>query len=320
VVNFSARQILFFVLRCSVTTCLLVFLCIKVDLNSLLAAIKKLQPDTLIILVSLNVVALLLYCIQYIALKQSSSFLFSLKITLIGSFFSTAIPTQLMGDVSKAYKFGKENSDFYSSSAAVLLAKLGYFTSVVLFSLIGLFCSRFSGKLPFIFFFVSVLIGIYFLFLLIFNAKINSLITKGAGNLLWKFKVKEEHINKLSKIITQCRSKFNFEDILGNFILSSAVCTIGFIMTFLVIKDLGYLVSLSDLFWVSGISAVISVLPLSLGGLGLTQLTTVNLLGFLNIPLEPSFASTLISAALGLFFALFGGMLELIDTITRRSL
>jgi uncharacterized protein (TIRG00374 family) len=225
----------------------------------------------------------------------------------------------LAGDVSKIYKLGKENNNFYNSFSAVLLAKFGYLTAVILFSLIGLFNSQFDGRLFPILFFMFIFIAVCLSYLLFFNAKINTLFTQVVIKIIRRIGFKDKHIAKISNIITLCRTEFQFENIISNFILSFTVCMMGFIKTFLIIKDIGYFVSLADLFWVSGVSAIVSVLPLSIGGLGLTQLTMVNLLSLFNIPLESSLAITLISVASGLSFVLLGGMLELVDIITRKS-
>jgi uncharacterized protein (TIRG00374 family) len=255
-----------------------------------------------------------IYAVQYIVLKQSNNFLHVLKITIIGIFYGTIIPGQIAGDVVKTYKFGRAKQNMVNSVAAILLTKFTFFLSISFLCAIGLFFSDFNNTYLLIFFILIFLIAL-FCSISFSNKRMARLFNLLLEKVPAKPRIFKNTANKILSVSLHGDFYFTTNQIIINILLSILLNFIGVLSFYLLLIKAGHIISLFDLLWANGATALVAIIPLSFGGLGLTQFTNVELLKFFNIPPETTLAISIISFVPGLFFVILGGLLDLHDNL-----
>jgi hypothetical protein len=84
--------------------------------------------------------------------------------------------------------------------------------------------------------------------------------------------------------------------------------------------NFGFFISPLDFFWITGVSSLISHVPLNVAGFGLNQLTAVGVFGLLGIPTETALAYSFVGVFFGLITTVLGSVVTLWDSVKNHMI
>ena len=301
-------------LRVSISIILLWLLFRKLDRNALAEIIRGADKQLLIL-------AFLFFCINYILslfrwemLLKAAHIHLPTKRVLIslagGQFFSLFLPSTIGGDVVRVIDLTTHTRRPHEVMATVLLDRLsGYVGLVILTWLACLFGWRLIPK-DSVLIWVCILTAILIAILLaLFNKfiyfKINKFLHSPSGNKLRGY-IKDVHSEMH---IFRHHEKV----VLNNILLSLAIQMITPITFYITALSLGLKINIIYFFVFLPIIGAVTLLPISIGGLGLREYMTTLLFANLGISANLTFAMSLLNS---FFILIYGGLGALIYVFT----
>lgn len=313
------RKTFALLLRISITVALLIFLFRQVDVHSLLSVIRR--SDKLILLGALFVFSFnyfLCFWRWKMLLKAVAIHLPSRRIitSFAGSvFFNVFLPSTIGGDLVRSADLAVHTKKPAEVVATVLLDRLSGYVGLVIVTLLALlFGWRFVQDrgvvLP-----VAIITGVLCLALLVlfnsfFFSKINQLLhspTAGRIRELFTDLHKEVHFFKHHK-----------GTIGKNLALSILIQIVAPITNYVIALALGIKIHIAYFFVFLPIIGAISLLPISIGGLGLRDASTIYFFSKAAVPKDLSFAMSLIGFFFLLVYAAIGGLIYVLTIHHRR--
>jgi hypothetical protein len=318
--NGNGKKILFFILRFCVSAALFIFLFKQIDKKALFLNIKAADKFILAwacLLQLLNLVLgfwrwnMLLGALGVRALlkRRISSF-------AVGNFFNYFLPSSIGGDLVRTLDLSVYTKKTKEVVATVLLDRLSGYVGMEIVFLTALFLGWRLLPLKIVLFPAALITLILIVLLLVlfnnfFYSKINwflSLPLTGKFGEALRSLHEELHIFKNNKS-TISRSIF----------LSVLMQIISPLACYVVALSLGLRVSFLYFLIFFPIIGVITLLPISLGGLGFKDWLTVYFFAKIGVPKDLSLAFSLIGLFIILIFAFLGGIFYVFAVHYRRQ-
>lgn len=206
----------------------------------------------------------------------------------IGLFFPGRI-----GEFSLVYFLKEENITFGESGAVALLDKISTFIVLTIFSILAIL-KYFNSTLALRFAIIAFSILVLILFLLS-NAKIRTFfktkILKSYSHLFSGFNT------SFKELLVQNKKLFFF-----NLIITTIKWSCSFLIIQTIFLALGISVNFIDVCYITAFSLLISLIPLSIGGLGVREGVAVYLFNIIGIKPEITLSAYLINTALNYVF------------------
>jgi glycosyltransferase 2 family protein len=247
----------------------------------------------------------------HVVVKKFSKGVFNtFRIFLIGWFFSNVLPTNIAGDGYLVFYYSKKNG---SVSEAATLIGLQRLAGIFVIFIYGIFYIIMSPGLTRSFFDISRLSvyswdKIIFVFSLIsliafivFNKKLNKVI-RGGLNLL----------KNISITLKELKGELYFQLLLYS-ILYQVLRLVGI---YLLLRGFGIVISSIDLMFVLFMVTIGSLIPVSIGAVGVQESIFVIGLSVFGVPVTMAVIISLINRIVYIFFALTGGVLFLLSRKT----
>ena len=231
----------------------------------------------------------------------------SLSVTvLIGFFFNNFLPTSIGGDVFRVYDSAKKaNMPVEKSASIVLVERFSGIVSAAIFAIVALFLGFTaigdqSVIIPIIIFFViSLIIGFFLINPSFF--KLDRLVDR----IVFLKKIR----NKLSNIYHTLKSFKKSKIALVQTLLYGLLLQFMVILNyFLAARALGIELGLVTFIFLVPVVLVIAMLPISIGGMGLRENSTVFILVAMGVIREDAALFSLIIFAMLILFGAFGGI------------
>ena len=228
---------------------------------------------------------------------------------LIGTFFSNFLPSMVGGDIVRVYLLARDKKETASIVAATFTERFLGITALIVFILLILFNESVYDVFPAIAIVVSAVLFLYFLvILIIFQEKHLSYITP--------FK----RFNLLKKIINlsvDTHSKLQYfkkkkKPILISFILSIFFYLNCIFTAYAAAQSFNINVSVEVLMIVVPLVIFISLLPISVGGLGVSEVGYVYFFMFFGISNVDALSIALLLRARVIFSSILGGIAYLL--------
>jgi len=227
--------------------------------------------------------------------------------TLVGMFFNNFLPTSIGGDVYRAYDVSKKADFPMSSSVSILVVER--FTGIIasgVFAIAALFLgfTAVGGKsiiIPIVIFVaLSVLI-----FFIILNPHM-----LGLDKLAKRFKFAAKILDKLQNVYKTFLSFKKFKTALSLTMFYSLTLQFNVILNYwLASKALGIELSLSSFIFIVPVVTIISMLPVSLGGIGVREGSLVFLMVSLGASSEKAAMASLLLLAMLIVIGIIGGII-----------
>jgi len=236
---------------------------------------------------------------------------------LIGMFFNNFLPTSIGGDLYRAYDITKKADFPMSSSISVLVVeRLSGIIASAVFAVAALFLgfTAIGGKsviIPIIIFLIASL----FIFFLILNPKIFG-VQKFAG----RIKFIQKMIDKLKNVYHTFLTFKEYKWVLVKVMFYSLTLQFAVIINYwLASRALNINLGLTAFIFIVPIVSIISMLPISLGGIGVREGSLVFIMVSLGASNEKSAMVSLLLFAMILFFGIIGGLIYAIRPLLAKK-
>jgi uncharacterized protein (TIRG00374 family) len=310
----ALKKIFSILLRVGVSIILLIFLFKQVDKKSLLEIIKNADKFLLFAAFLIFSLGYIICVLRWEMLLKAVKIHLPLKRVIIsfsgGIFFSLFLPSTIGGDLMRSIDLAAYTKRPREVIATVLLDRLSGYVGLVLLALLALlFGWKFlqdKSVLLSIMIITALLIAIL---LVLFNKfvyfKINQLLhSPNAGRFrqLLKDLHQEVHYFRQHKKV-----------IINNLIFSLLIQAVTPVTFFIIARSLGIKVDIIYFFIFLPIICAITLLPISIGGLGLRDASAIFFFAKVGIAKDSAFAMSLLNF---FFIAVYGGLGGLIYVLT----
>jgi uncharacterized protein (TIRG00374 family) len=285
----------------------------QIDLEQLGAVIQKTDLSWVFWALILNLLVILFGVFRLGLLfdrgaKRGIRFFSLLEVYWIGLFFNLVLPGQVGGDVVKAYKLSKRSKEAIGSATAVVMDRVLGLASLVFMAGLALVFGRWSidlsGAGRAVIFLLLVLLIFCFL---IFNKEA----ARRLGFLsrwLKRFRI-DDAVREIYLSFNDYRKNL---DILGKaFLVSIAANAIAFTGGYFVARAVSIDLPLLYFFVFIPLITVISVVPISISGIGLQDGAYVFFLSQMGVDPAPALGASFLSHILRFTFGLLGGLVYL---------
>jgi uncharacterized protein (TIRG00374 family) len=282
----------------------------KIDLYSLVAEIRAADKGLLALAFLIFFFIYVLCLFRWEMLLRALDFKLPLKRIILsfcgGIYFSLLLPSTVGGDLTRSIDLGTHTRKPRTIVASVLLDRLSGYVGLVTLVLFSLFLGRQLIKddqgilIP-----IAIIISILLVILaVLFNKSLYSLINRLLGSP--KAGKIREGIKNLHEELHIFRHKKKV--ILFNLALSLFIQSITPLTAYIIALALGIKIDIVYFFIFLPIIGAITLLPISIGGLGLRENMTIFFLAKAGIDQNSALAISLINFSFIVFYACIGGL------------
>jgi len=313
------KKFMSILLRVGISVALLVFLFRQVDKKVLLEIIKNADKGLLVLAFIIFSSSYILCIFRWMMLLKAVKIHLSLKRVIISSaggiFFSLFLPSTIGGDLVRSVDLAAHTKRPREVVATVFLDRLSGYTGLVLLALLALAVGwrlvPLKSVLPPVFIITGVLVlGLLVLFNKFAYNKVNRVLqSPSAGKI-------RESIKNLHQEIHFFRHQKKV--ILKNIGVSFLVQLTAPLVFYIIALSLGIKLNIVYFFVFLPIIGAITLLPISIGGLGLRDATTIFFFGTVGVSKDLSFAMSLVSFFFILVYSGIGGLIYVLTVHHRR--
>ena len=313
------KKILSIILRISISVCLLIFLFHNIDRKDLFETIKQVNIPVLLFAYIFFLLSYILCLFRWQMLLKAVNIHLPLKRTIIsfsgGVFFNLFLPSTVGGDFMRSLDLASHTKRPREVVATVLLDRLSGYVGLVLLALVSICFGWRLVRDASVVLSISLITGLLITILLVlFNNAIYSWINKfmrspNAGRIISIIRNlhQEIHTFKLNKMV-----------IIKNVTISIFVQCLTPVSFFIIARSLGIKIGLVYLFVFLPIISAITLLPISIGGLGLRDATIIFFFAKIGIAKNIAFAMSLLNFSFILATGILGGLIYVFTIHHRR--
>jgi len=315
----NLKKILNVFLRVIISIALLIFLFKQVDTKSLFQIIKNADKALLFIAFFITFFSYVLCLLRWEMLLKAVKIHLPLKRVIIsfsgGIFFSLFLPSTIGGDLMRSIDLATHTKRPKEVIVTVLLDRLSGYIGLVILALASLLLGWNLLQDTAVFLSVGIISGILVAILLVlFNrylyAKISRILTSpNAGRI-------RELVRSLHRRIHIFRHRQGI--IAYNLFFSLLIQSIAPIAFFVTALALGLRINIIYFFIILPIVGAITLLPISLGGLGLRDATIIYFFSKIGVAKDLAFAMSLLNFSFILIYGAIGGIIYVLTVHHRR--
>jgi len=313
------KKILSILLRVGLSILLLVFLFKQVDEKSMLEIIKNVDKPLLLLsfLLFFTTYALGLFRWKLLVKALGIKLPLNRLVTAFsgGVFFSLFLPSTIGGDFLRSADLAVYTNKPKKIIASVFLDRLSGFIGLAILTLLSVFLGWKVIEDKSVLLSIWLIVGILVLLLfLLFNKFIY---TKISGLL------KSPNAGKIRSAISGLHEEIHLfrhkeKAVLVNILISIVVQSIPCITCFIIALSLGIKISLVYFFIFIPIIGAITLLPVSIGGLGLRDATIIFFFAKVGVGKDLAFAMSLLNFSFILIYGALGGLIYVYTVHNRR--
>lgn len=300
--------------KAAVTLLILALLFRKINYTSTLHHLADIKPLTACVSLTILFLGLVAATARWrIVLQSMGQTLDSwqlFRINLIGQFFNQALPSTIGGDGMRVWLLYRQHCSFAGAFNSVLIDRIAGFVVLALMSLYGLptLAERIFG-IPKAQVIAGVAVIIVVMLLLLYLlARVRKHLAKfRAGRFVAQIVADSLFLAARPAAATKIAA------------LSIVAQLSGFVVVWLILRDLGADVSVVGVMIVAPVVFLLLVLPISIAGWGLREGLFVLGFGLLNVREEIALAASVVFGLIGLVVGLIGGVFWLLDSSRSRS-
>lgn len=300
-------------LRAGVAAALLGWLFLRVDRTALGHLLAGQSLWVLLLASALAFAALVVGTLKWWILLPGEAFLRLLRLNMTANFYALVVPGQVGAEAIKAYQLGRGRTDAEAIAASVVLDKITGLLSLLALCGIGALYSALPlgevSRLSLAALFTAsatALVGLRFRVLRAFVVgNLEFLRSKWAaiagvgGRIILFVEAWSDYLHKPALIAAS----------LATGLLQQAIFIL---MVVILSPQVGFELPVFEWCWIFGLASASTILPVTIGGLGVREGVFVGLLASVSIPAEQALALSLTIFAIQVLFGLIGGALELL--------
>lgn len=294
----------------------IIIIIIKVDLGELVYSIRDCSFLHFGLAFIIAVFANLVGAISLNAIYSKEKVLDIFIVTLKSNFFSMILPGQLLGETTKIFLLSKERSSIAERMSAVLIDKFLNVIAMLLVGGIGIFISPNINNLNLQ---KGIVIGFIILVICLFlikNKKIMNLLLSSVSQIKLNGRIKDKLEEYLSIWIEySCNNKNIIKSGIWGIVYQMVIVSEYYVLSL----GVGIEISYWDYCWVNAILTIILFLPISVGGLGIREVSLIGFLGLLNVSSEKAVSLSVLLLAIQVIRAFGGGILLLVGRRMKKN-
>lgn len=313
------KKILSILIRISISMALLIFLFSRVEKSSLLEILKNADKSLLFVALFIFSLNYVLSLFRWEMLLGASKIHLPMKRVIIsfsgGLFFSLFLPSTIGGDLMRSVDLATHTKKPKEVVATVLMDRLSGYIGLVILAAFSLLLGWGIVRDPSVLISVIILAVVLICVLLVLfdkalYTKVNKLIQSpnaGRTRQLLSNLHRELHIFRRHKDI-----------VVDNLFLSILIQISTPLTFFITAKSLGLDANITYFMVFIPIISAITLLPISIGGLGLRDAMTIYFFAKVGVPRDMAFAMSLVNFSFILFFGALGGLVYVLTIHHRR--
>ncbi len=242
-------------------------------------------------------------------------FWYLFKLYHVGVFFNHFLPSNVGGDVIRAYEIGKVTNDKATSLAAVFVERLTGFFVLVTFAVIALMTHLWVvTNVLLLLAVLSVIAGLITVTWLVLDTRLMHLFERITPKPLQKY------LAKFQKFQNALHTYGNHRHALRMALIWSLLFNLGAIVySWLAAQAFHSPINLIDMAFVIPLTMVVAIIPLSFNGIGLQEWAFVLLFPLVGIPATVGLSAIITIRLITLVTALLGGLFYLQMNIKRDA-
>jgi uncharacterized protein (TIRG00374 family) len=294
-------------LKFGLTAALLTLLFWRLDLRSLLSAVRHLSFGNWL----LNL--LLFFCGNIVAagkwklLLPEQPLTALLKLNFVGQYYALLLPGQVAGEAVKSYRLGKGKQNAEQIAASVIIDRLTGFLGLLLVGIFGAALSTTPARqkiLIALLLAAGMLLALLFSFHLPWWTRILAAM-RGRGPRVRRISGQIHRLLVAWKVYAQSKSLM-----LGSVLFGALFQLVAVWINSRIGRELGLEIAISDWCWVFGLVSITTALPFTIAGLGLREGSFIGTLALLGIAWEKAMAVSFAVFSLLVAGAIIGGVLD----------
>lgn len=316
----TLKKVLSILIRISISAVLLFYLFRQVDLKSLLTLIGNSNKPLLFLAFCIFSLAYVLCLFRWEMLLKAVKVTLPLKRVIIsfggGIFFNLFLPSTIGGDLMRSIDLSAHTQKPKEVIATVFLDRLSGYTGLVILASSSLFLGYNLIRDKSVILSIVAIAGILIAILLaLFNKTLYSIINRFFQN------PKAGKIRELLKDLHQEIHYFKGHKkvIICNLILSVLIQATGPLTFFVISLSMGLKIKLIYFFIFLPIVGAITLLPISIGGLGLREATVTLFFAKVGVDSHAAMAMALLNSFFIFVWGALGGLIYVFTVHHRRS-
>lgn len=297
-------------LRIGGTLALIVILVVRVDLSQVIHVFGRFAMRTWVTSLLLYLVAWAIAAVKWKTLLPRHSIRSLFALNFVAQYYSMLLPGQLAGEIVKAYRVGKGTEDAGQVAASVIVDRITGFIGLLAVAIGGIAFSR-SEIDPRIISALAIASVILLVGLFCFKLPWWLHTVRSATGRLGRFGVQARRLIDAWKSYLDQPAVLVINTALAVLFQLTAVW-----VNLLFARELGLDIAFADWCWLFGLISIVTMLPFTIGGVGLREGSFVGSLALLGIQPEKAVALSFAVFSLILVGAAIGGAL---DWTHRRS-
>jgi len=279
-------------LKVVVSLGLMIYLLSRVDLAVVGAAIRSANYAYLVLALALYVGAVACGGLKWHILLKAQGvevrFLSVLRYTFVGVFFNNLLPANVGGDVMRGYGLARDTEQVAESAVSVvvdrLVGLLAFITAAFVSAVVVVFFAGQSQLMVIVLASGLGLIALAIVFAALLSRHVRAWVER-LFQLKWFARLAPLY-HRLSDALAAYR--FKFPQLLLAFCVSLLTLAVSNFANYAVVLALGGGIRLIYIFLFNPLIAFVLLIPISLGGLGLSQGAYVFFYGLVGVPVEVS--------------------------------
>ncbi len=314
-----AKKLLFVFLRFGISAVLLLLVFRQVDEKSLFEIVKSADKPLLFSSLAVYLLTYALCIYRWSMLLGAVGIRIPITRIIIsysgGVFFSLFLPSTIGGDVMRSVDMAAHTKKTKEVLATVFVDRLSGYIGLVILTIAALLCGWRLLADPGILLPVAIITLLLILVLLVFFDKasykrINKMLDSPTAGRL------RELITNLHHEIHIFRDKI--PTLTVNIIISVIIQMVTPVTFYLISLSLGLKIDILYFFIFLPIIGAITLLPISIGGLGLRDATVVYFFAKVGVARDPAFAMSLLNFSFIVLYGAIGGLIYVLTVHHRR--
>ena len=319
------KKFLNFILKLFISLFILYFIYLEVDFRSVFEAIKRVNLfDFLVALIIIFVCWVInskkwQLLLEFLGFKEK---LFSLfRLNLISLFYTVILPGgQLTGETIKCYKITRGSEEKGKLILSVFMDRLTGFWAIVFLGLVGILFSRSTiGSYDGIFGLYLALAAGCLITMIFFNWRISSLLERIC--LILESKIRNEKIRlffqKILSLFLAFKGAYKILSI--SLVYGLVYQLLNSLCIYFLFLSLNLKLTFVYLLWINTLASVVTLIPITILGLGLREGSFLFLLGLIGFTSAQSLSLSLLISTIYLMNGLAGGAIEFYEIFIKKN-
>lgn len=308
------------IFRICVSIILICLLLSKINIKDLLAVFNNIHLKIVLISLLINFLFVIISTYKWNSLLKKASFISLIKSIFQSKFFSMILPGQLFGEASKIYTLRNESIDSENCTMSILIDKLTSLIALLLLSFTGIIFSenKIINDIKTVYL-ICLMIFTIMLFIpkiSIFDKLIRTILNHLTNSSFIIIKKIGDFINNMYNAWIVCIS--NYKNTVYTILIGVVCQLLCIVEQYIIINYLNIDIGFVDMMWIFPTVSVLLLLPITVGGIGLRELSYATIFSSFGVDKELTLVFTTILFIVNIIIALIGGILVLNNQIKNK--